>query len=104
MSATIFVESNELRTAVGRMDATIRSMGEIQQAISQIDSRVANSWRGRAATQNAINFRTLDSMTTNYLLDARGTKSALDQAADSYDRTEQSQVTKVEQLSTKGIF
>jgi len=104
VSATIFVESNELRNAVGRMDATIRSMTEIQRAISQIDSRVADSWRGRAATQNAENFRTLDNMTTNYLLDARGTKVALDQAAASYDRTEQNQVTKVEQLSTKGIF
>jgi uncharacterized protein YukE len=104
MTTNIFVESNELRDAARRMDATIRSMTEIQRAILQIDNRVAGQWQGKAAAQNVENFRALNDMTNNYLSDAQGTRAALDSAIAAYDATEQSQVTKVGQLSTKNIF
>ncbi|MCL2287254.1 MAG: hypothetical protein FWC32_12950 [Firmicutes bacterium] len=79
-------------------------MEAIQQAILQIDLRAASDWQGRAAAQNVENFQTLNDMTTDYLVDAYGTKNALDLAITAYETTEQGQVAKVQNLSVQGIF
>ena len=104
MSHTIFVESRELSDASNRMANIIRSMTEIQRVIGTINNNAASRWQGRAAEQNTENFQALNNLTTNYLVDAGGTQSALTAAIATYDRTESNQVTSVAQLGTEGIF
>ena len=104
MSTTIFHEGTELRAAARQMSTVIGSMNQIQSAISRIDNSVASVWQGRAAAQNQVNFNALNAMTTEYLTDARETQNALDLAVAAYQRTEQTQVGNVSQLSTRGIF
>lgn len=104
MSTQIFVEKRELRDAAARMGAIINSITNIQRAIGNIDNNNASRWQGRAANQNAQNFRALNTIKTNYLIDARATRTALEQAAAAYDATEQKQVQLVGQLSDRGIF
>ena len=104
MAHSIFVEGRELRDASGRMASIISSMTEIQRTISTIDNNAASRWQGRTATQNAENFRALNNLATSYLAEARESRNALDAAVNTYDRTESGQVSRVEQLSTQGIF
>jgi hypothetical protein len=101
---TIFVESVELRNAAERMNATIRSMNEIQNAIARIDNNATSHWQGRAATQNMENFHALNNLITSYLADAHGTREALNIATSAYEITEQKQLAGLGQLSTEGIF
>jgi uncharacterized protein YukE len=101
---TIFHEDAELKSAASRMGSIIQSMTGIQAAIEGIHSGTVITWQGKAADEDTENFKELNEMTKSYLTDAAETKTVLDQAVASYEKTERSQVAKVSQLDTKGVF
>jgi len=104
MNISIFLESTALKDAAGQMGDTIKCINDIQSAVSQIILGTSAVWQGRAAEQNDVNFRALCELASNYITDATGTKTALDEAVLAYDMTERAQNDKVTNLSTAGIF
>ncbi|MDR1192868.1 MAG: WXG100 family type VII secretion target [Peptococcaceae bacterium] len=104
MATQIFHEDTALKDAASRMGSIIQSMANIESAIVQIHNKTSPAWQGKAADQNTSNFQKLRQITDNYLDDAKQTKTALDQAVLTYEKTERAQVSQVSQLDTKGIF
>lgn len=104
MATTIFHEDSQLKSAADRMGSIIQSMTNIENAIIRIHDNSSPTWQGKSSDQNTRNFQKLRQMTSAYLSDARQTKTALDNAVISYEKTERLEVTKVSQLDTKGIF
>lgn len=104
MATTIFHEDAQLKSAAAQMGSIIQSMTNIENSILRIHNNTAPTWQGKAADQNTKNFQKLRKMTIDYLSDAQQTKTALDEAVLAYEKTEKSQVAKVSQLDTKGIF
>lgn len=104
MAINIFHEGERLAAAASSMHSTIRSLESIKKTMDTIYSRTLPMWEGKAARQHKRNYKALNTMISNYLRDTSQTKQALDNAVAAYTKNEKTQVQKVSQLDTNGIF